>query len=320
VENKYYFYIQDHLGNNRVVTDQRSTIIQSTQYYPFGMAMGISTGQAKQPYKFGGKELDMSFGVNQYDFVARGYDPNKGFMSIDPLCEQYYWISPYAQMGLNPLRYVDPDGKDVWEINGNGSIIQRIEDKTQDAFYMVQKDGDGNYPRTYTTDEDGNKNYNSIAFEYGTVTSVQEQNIKLDVGGEAKLTMFGIKGDDKATQLFEFMANPSATTNVEWSHNKIGAAESENNIVGTMHHESLTAQGYYLMKKGYTIREDNHSHPQGYGPNNVDARIARDILYSNPNAKFNVYTGTGQYSPYDNLGRIYPGRLTLPTIKKSIKK
>jgi hypothetical protein len=33
------------------------------------------TNREKQPFKFGGKELDMMNGLNLYDFIARGYDP-----------------------------------------------------------------------------------------------------------------------------------------------------------------------------------------------------------------------------------------------------
>jgi hypothetical protein len=34
-------------------------------------------------------------------------------MSIDPHCEKYYWISPYVYAMNNPIKYVDPDGRDV---------------------------------------------------------------------------------------------------------------------------------------------------------------------------------------------------------------
>lgn len=37
-------------------------------------------------------------------------------MSIDPHCEKYYWISPYAYCLNNPIKYIDPDGKDVYMI------------------------------------------------------------------------------------------------------------------------------------------------------------------------------------------------------------
>jgi RHS repeat-associated protein len=68
-------------------------------------------------------ELDMEHGLMQYDFVARQHDPAIGrFLSIDPLCEKYYWISPYAYCMNNPVRYIDPDGRDIWEINEMGEV------------------------------------------------------------------------------------------------------------------------------------------------------------------------------------------------------
>ena len=33
---------------------------------------------------------------------------------MDPLCEKYYHISPYAYCAGNPVKYVDPDGKKVY--------------------------------------------------------------------------------------------------------------------------------------------------------------------------------------------------------------
>ncbi len=49
-------------------------------------------------------------------------------MSIDPLCEKYYWISPYAFCLNNPVRYIDPDGREVWAIyedeNGKRQQLQ----------------------------------------------------------------------------------------------------------------------------------------------------------------------------------------------------
>ncbi|MEA4937538.1 MAG: RHS repeat-associated core domain-containing protein, partial [Paludibacter sp.] len=124
----FYYYRKDHLGNNREVW--RSTYTYSygdltvpseteqyTQYYPSGLPWKYNTGDnpGTQPYKYGGKEFVEMHGWDSYDYGARVMYPAVGpqFMSVDPLCEKYYWISPYAYCLNNPVRFVDPDGRQV---------------------------------------------------------------------------------------------------------------------------------------------------------------------------------------------------------------
>ncbi len=50
-----------------------------------------SIGASVQPYKYGGKELEVMHGLNLYDFLARWQNPADGaFTSMDPLCEKYF--------------------------------------------------------------------------------------------------------------------------------------------------------------------------------------------------------------------------------------
>jgi len=108
----YYFYIKDHLGNNRMVVNESGQLIQQTDYYPFGMPFTGGHGAEKQQYKYGSKEFDTMHGLNQYDFHARQYDPAIGrFTTVDPLSEKYYSISPYVYCANNPMRLIDPTGK-----------------------------------------------------------------------------------------------------------------------------------------------------------------------------------------------------------------
>jgi RHS repeat-associated protein len=103
----YDYYLRDHLGNNWKVGDQVNN------YYPSGMTnLYISFNSERQPYKFGGKELDEMHGLNWYDQGARPFDaiiPRTP--TIDPMAEKYYNTSPYVQYANNPVRFVDPDGK-----------------------------------------------------------------------------------------------------------------------------------------------------------------------------------------------------------------
>lgn len=95
----YYFYLTDHLGNNRVVSKTDGTIIQKNHYYPFGMSFAETpkAEQGKQPYKYNDKEFDDAHGLNMYDYSARYTIPDLGnrFTTVDPMAEKYYSLSPY---------------------------------------------------------------------------------------------------------------------------------------------------------------------------------------------------------------------------------
>lgn len=126
IENgQYYFYLTDHLGNNRVVINKSGQVIQENGYYPFGMAFaeGTTAEQGKQPYKYNSKELDQMHGLNLYDYSARYYDPAiTRFTTVDPLAEKYYSISPYVYCNNNPIRFIDPTGMwydDYFNLLGN---------------------------------------------------------------------------------------------------------------------------------------------------------------------------------------------------------
>ena len=51
-------------------------------------------------------------GLNTYDYGARQYNPvTARWDRMDPLCEKYYGMSPYAYCANNPINAFDPDGK-----------------------------------------------------------------------------------------------------------------------------------------------------------------------------------------------------------------
>lgn len=151
-DGNYYFYVQDHLGNNRIVANAYTTVIQSNQYYPFGMifAEGSATEQSKQPYKYNGKELDQMHGLNQYDYSARYYDPTvPRFTSMDPLSEKNYSFSPYVYVDNNPMLYIDPNGKEkliFFNINSSDLEERQLE---RIAYAGALKEKDNNMIHIY---------------------------------------------------------------------------------------------------------------------------------------------------------------------------
>ena len=139
----YNYYTQDHLGNNRAVINEFGVVAQVTNYYPFGGVFSTTAynhGDDLQPYKYNGKELDRTHGLDWYDYGARNYDAIVPvFTSLDPLCEKYYHISPYAYCANNPVRFIDPDGRYFSEKGETIEILKQFMSYLQMQLSKIGK-------------------------------------------------------------------------------------------------------------------------------------------------------------------------------------
>ena len=59
---------------------------------------------------------------------------------MDPLCEKYYGISPYAYCGNNPMNVVDPDGKKVVDSKGRNIFYLNRNGVPQISKYASSND------------------------------------------------------------------------------------------------------------------------------------------------------------------------------------
>ena len=136
-DGNYYFYIKDHIGNNRATTNSTGQVKAMDDYFPFGMPIKDSKWEeTPQRYRFGGKEFETLMRLNLYDSHARFYDPALDrFMSVDPLCEKYYSISPYAYCLNNPLGHTDPTGLEP-ESSDADNLFERIHHFFKDLFML----------------------------------------------------------------------------------------------------------------------------------------------------------------------------------------
>ena len=117
-------------------------------YNPYGgMISNWSTNVDTQPYKYNGKELGLQHGLDLYDYGARMYDPATIlWTSVDPLAEKYPWFSPYVYCMNNPVKFIDPDGRDGIIFFRNNSITISCNvylygsGATRDIASQMQKD------------------------------------------------------------------------------------------------------------------------------------------------------------------------------------
>jgi RHS repeat-associated protein len=136
---------------------------QRMQYYPFGLPYEAHYQPEEQPYKYGGKEFIELHGYDSYDFDARMYYPALcRFMTMDPLCEKYYSISPYAYCNNNPVKYIDSDGRDV-KPAGTAELIMIQNTLPKEARDYVRLDNNGLIDKTLLNSYDGKSlNFNNL--------------------------------------------------------------------------------------------------------------------------------------------------------------
>lgn len=112
---------QDVYFDNLQVIHNRGPLVEERHYYPDGLTMfaisnrafgKLETSLGYQGKDFQGGEFYDGTGLEEYDFVARFYDPQLGrWWTQDPAGQ---FASPYNAMANNWPSYVDRDGRLAW--------------------------------------------------------------------------------------------------------------------------------------------------------------------------------------------------------------
>ena len=134
------YYITDYLGSVRTVTDADGNVLAEYDYTPYGELLTATDITATgTDYLFTGKEQQGKLGVGElYDSHARFMNTTGSFLSMDPLAEKYYHLSPYAYCAGDPVNLVDPDGR-IWD------TIWDIYSVASGVYNAVKNVINGNY-------------------------------------------------------------------------------------------------------------------------------------------------------------------------------
>jgi RHS repeat-associated protein len=112
----------DAIGSVRAVTDATGRVLERHDYLPFGEEWSPAPPRSETLSQgYTGKERDLETGLDY--FGARYYGARLArFTTVDPVLDQKTAVldpqrwNRYAYGRNNPYRYVDPDGKDVWDV------------------------------------------------------------------------------------------------------------------------------------------------------------------------------------------------------------
>ena len=203
-------------------------------------------------FTFTGKEKDPETGYGYFGARYMDHELMTMWLSVDPMADKYPSISPYAYW--NPVRLVDPDGRDVWEVSKDGHV-QRTSDEGGKKKQIVK------YANGNTTTFKGRRYHNIMS----DLSATSDNGVSSTVGGEDMQSAYA--------KVFKSMAD---NTNVEWIMHRYS---DDNYALGTKHHTTESPNSNDLSKGRY---HDNdvialiHSHPMAgrINPTSLDEQVS----------------------------------------------
>ncbi|HEY0654995.1 MAG TPA: RHS repeat-associated core domain-containing protein [Chryseosolibacter sp.] len=147
-------------------------------YYPFGLTFNSYSRENTTPQnrKFNGKEEQKTLGLSWLDYGARMYMPEIGRWGvIDPMAAKYPGWSPYNFSFNNPVRFIDPDGRDPVDTNPDKKA-NRLARKLQKQITKINTMAKSMSAGGFTASEAG-KIKNAIA---KAGVTVEKLNTRLD--------------------------------------------------------------------------------------------------------------------------------------------
>ena len=254
----YCYTSKDHLGsiwhywNN--LNNSRANI-----YYP----SGIMREKRRSPYNYGltGKEIVYDNGLDEYFFGARTlFAPINRFNQPDPLCEEYYHISPYAYCANNFINAVDPDGRDWYIFNQNGIYQKKInaEGTNRIMVHSLKKTKTGEEYDSYTFINFADPINDARDIDNGIINRlvfVNEQNIQSMLAEQGAFDSnklnFGIESQGNGNFDYSFTVLPQKYPEAHFNgidSNSLFLPEGDNTA-----HNFMNFGNYLWGATGYTV-------------------------------------------------------------------
>ena len=192
-------------------------------------------------YTFSAKEKDSETGLSY--FGARYYSSDLSiWLSGDPMSDKYPYQSDYVYCGNNPIKVIDPNGEDEWEIYPDGKVLWKKQSE-QHTLYAVNAKGE----RT------------------GNSLTLKNRQIFDDLASSGKSSDYsnshavgGENMQDDMLKVFKFAADNSM---VEWRVDRFRDNGHSSYAAGTVHKTNDSPTAESLGHKSSSVIAFIHSHP-----------------------------------------------------------
>ena len=192
-------------------------------------------------FTFSAKERDSETGLSY--FGARYYSSDLSiWLSVDPQASKYPHQSNYVYCSNNPIKVIDPNGEDEWELYPDGKMLWKRQSE-QHTLYAVNSKGE----RT------------------GNSLTLKNRQIFDDLASSGKSSNYlnshavgGENTQDDMLNVFKFAADNST---VEWRVDRFRDDGHSSFAVGTVHQTNDSPTAENLGHKSSSVIAFIHSHP-----------------------------------------------------------
>ena len=120
----------------------------SSTYRPQNQILPQGNLSAAAPYTFSAKEKDSETGLSY--FGSRYYTSDLSvWLSVDPMSDKYPSLSPYVYCANNPIKLVDPNGREISTHTDETGRVVAVFDDGDNGVYMHGVNADGSSVTEY---------------------------------------------------------------------------------------------------------------------------------------------------------------------------
>ena len=206
-------------------------------------------------FTFSAKEKDKETGYSY--FGSRYYNSDLSiWLSVDPQASKYPHQSNYVYCSNNPIKVIDPNGEDEWEVNEVG-YIRCIHNDKPDRLYAVSGTQKGEWGERKS-------DVKPLDVDKSIMNTIQSR--------DENTSFFAMNKREQMDDLFGFLAD---NTNVEWTQISTHDTKGDNFDYLTTSHDNLKTELTTFHKnllgnapsQGF-LDVIKHSHPNKYTGNN----------------------------------------------------
>ena len=254
-----------------------------------------------------GKELDEETGYGYFGARYMDHELMTGWLSVDPMADKYPGISPYAYCAWNPVKLVDPDGREFvndWVKNKKTGWYEWSDnaaspDNTPEGYRYVGDDDallrDLNVRTDYETQEDCETGYSpDMGSNYAGFTRSRCCNdATIKVGVSVKYDKKNISPDNSNGITFDGI-NIYGFVN-QWSK----TASGETNTINYNGILEISGTNGFRSQSGFSRPSGAYLSTAGTIPMQATVHIPANVMYNNILTSANIKLGHANASLFN---------------------